>query len=262
MRRGVAVADRLVEAGGDHLSVLDHDGPHRNLGQRPGVVRLIEREPHERFVGVDRLRGLLRHLDLARQPRLPLRLALGVARLAGLGDRRSDFRGPDIVRRPGQPGGQGAAPVVAAEVRPANESGVDEPAPQLDVIRVQHGTRARQELLEHRVRAAFVEQFVRGKEQRRRGEHQFKVASILLLQRGQVHPLPDSQLSQPLQPACRRDGCLFCRHGDSLPTARRPAAPPPRRPRPENGDCLTVPRCRPMDGGGSIASLPPIRRKS
>src|SRR5262245_12356770 len=50
MGGGIPGGDRLVEAGGDDLSLHDQDRADRNLSLLPGPPRLVESEPHEGLV--------------------------------------------------------------------------------------------------------------------------------------------------------------------------------------------------------------------
>ena len=67
----IAVADGLVESGCDQHAVLDHHCSDRNLAQRPGVVGLIQCQPHERLVRIRWHLATLADLDRLRGPLQP-----------------------------------------------------------------------------------------------------------------------------------------------------------------------------------------------
>ena len=54
MRGRIVRADRLVETGRNHLSILDDDRAYRHFSQCPSVMRLIQRPHHEKLVAHQR----------------------------------------------------------------------------------------------------------------------------------------------------------------------------------------------------------------
>lgn len=47
MRGRIVREDRLVEAGRNDCTILDHHGTDRHFAQGPGITRLVQRLPHE-----------------------------------------------------------------------------------------------------------------------------------------------------------------------------------------------------------------------